>query len=202
MPPSMSRSERLIPGVRLHPEIPHRVLPLAERLSGRPPRIQRALSLPNDVRAMLVHPTTPQRPCEIRYAKGQELVLEHLIAHEVGHIVRLHQVPEAERLMPVMSAQSRWHAVEQITGELAPLEHQGLSAEQVVALFVMWHEALCTQLGSFPADLRIEAWVHEQFPGLRPIQRRSLLEEVARNGPMFDRRVVALTPRPSTTQRW
>ncbi len=191
---SVVMKERYLRHLRLAPEISRQVLPLAERLSGRPPVIRPDASLPNDVRAMLVHPRTPKQPYEIHYRRGEEPVLEHLIAHEVGHIVRLHQVPEDERLMPAMSQAARERALHEVIGHLAGLASRGMTTEEVATVFNGWYESLCTQLGSFPADLRIEAWIHEQFPGLRAIQQRSLLEEVDRNGPLFERRVVELTP--------
>ncbi len=113
---------------QLHPDV-HQALRMAQRLTGREPVIKRVPSLPLDTRARLIRPKFPTRPYEIQYARAQERVLDHLIVHEVGHIVRLHQVPEAERLMPAITQDTRRMVVQQIQGELATLLARGGSRE-------------------------------------------------------------------------
>src|SRR6266545_2994710 len=85
---------------------------LARRLTGREPLLMREPSLPGDTRAMLKRPRRPNLPYEIHYARGQERYLPHLIAHEVGHLVRLYEVPEDERLMPALTIDARRRAAE------------------------------------------------------------------------------------------
>jgi len=43
--------------------------------------------------------------------------------------------------------------------------------------------------------MRIEQWIHDRFPGLRTVQRRSLVSEVARGHPLLDPAVATTTPR-------
>jgi hypothetical protein len=178
---------------QLGPEI-REVLDLARRVTGDEPVLERAPQLPNDVRAMLIRPARPHRPDEIHLQRGEERVIGHLIAHEVGHLVRLYQVPEEERLMPAITTASRRRAAERILPELGALLSRGLPAEALVELFDVWYQGVCTQLGSFPADLRIEASIRERFPALRRVQERSLREEVRRTVPLFGPEAVALTP--------
>jgi len=85
-----------------HPEV-HQALRIAQRLTGREPVIRRVPSLPLDTRARLIRPKFPTRPYEIQYARGNERILDHLIVHEIGHIVRVQHVPEEERLMPAIT---------------------------------------------------------------------------------------------------
>jgi hypothetical protein len=169
-------------------------LQLARRLAGRDPVLKRVPSIAGDCRAMLIRPRQPKRPYEIHVARGQERVLDHLVAHEVGHLARLHRVPAEERLFAVAAADNRRHAVEQIAPEIATLLVRGLPEHAIVELFDIWYRGVCTQLTSFPADLRIEQWIHDRFPGIRSIQRRSLTEEVYRAMPSFLPEVVAFTP--------
>ncbi len=112
--------------------------------------------------------------------------MEHVIAHEVGHIVRLFQVPEAERLQPSITPETRTKAAEQIIQELVALTEVGVPTEIIPDLFGNAYEGLCSQLASFPADLRIEQWIYDRFPGLRRVQQRSLTQEVERSFPLFD----------------
>ena len=178
---------------QLGPEV-RQVLDLARRLTGKEPILKRVPRLPNDARAMLVRPETSRNPHEIHFVRGEERVIGHLIAHEVGHLVRLYQVPEDERLMPAVTPDSRRRAAEQILPELASLLYRGVPEDALVELFDPWYQSLCTQLASFPADLRIEAWIRERFSALRRVQQRSLLEEAGRALPLLQPEAAALTP--------
>lgn len=143
---------------------------------------------------MIKRPSSAGQPFEIHYAKGQDRFLPHLIAHEVGHIVRLYYVPEEERSYAVGTAENRRRAVGQIAAEIVPLIRAGIPEEVLPEIFDTLYRGVVTQLTSFPADLRIEQWIHDRFAGLRQIQRRSLLVEVHRSIPLFRPEVVALTP--------
>jgi hypothetical protein len=170
----------------LHPET-QKAMKLAHRLAGKEPRIKRVNDLPHNTRAVLKRPTVPSRPYEILYRKGEEPVLDHLITHEVGHIVRLHRVPEADRLAPFVSRDCRRYAALQLASrdEFVPLLARGLAPETVGDMMMDWHEALAEQVANGPVDLRIEQWVHDQFPGLRKAQERSLTDEVERGYDSF-----------------
>src|SRR6266545_3677380 len=91
-----------------------RALDLARRLVGKEPVLKRVQSIPGDARAQLVRTLKRKQPYEIHFARGQERLLDHLVTHEVGHIVRLHQVPEEERSFAVATAENRRMAAHQI----------------------------------------------------------------------------------------
>src|SRR5438874_8388113 len=94
-----------------------RAMQLARSIAGKEPVLKRLPSIPGEARAQLVRPLRKKRPYEIQFARGQERVLDHLVTHEVGHIVRLHQVPEEERFFAVATAENRRNAVHQIAPE-------------------------------------------------------------------------------------
>ena len=171
---------------QLHPET-QKVLKMAHKIAGKEPLIKRVDTLPHNTRAVLKRPTIPSRPFEIFYRKGEERVLDHLIVHETGHIVRLYRVPESERLAAFVSQEHRRYAALQLAAqdEFIPLLADGLSPETIGDMMADWHEALAEQVANGPADLRIEQWIFERFPGLRKIQERSLTEEVQRGYESF-----------------
>jgi hypothetical protein len=171
-----------------------RALRLATRLAGKQPIITRVPTIAGEARARLIRPLQAKRPYEIEFARGQERVLDHLVAHEVGHIERLHRVPEEERLFAVATAQNRRRAAEQIAPEILARLGRSVPDELLMGFFEIWYQGVCTQLASFPADLRIEQWVHDSYPGIRELQRRSLIQEVHRSFPGFAPEVIALTP--------
>ena len=140
-------------------------LQLARRLAGKEPVIKRVKTLPSGARAMLTHPISAKRPYEIQVGRGEERYLDHLVVHEVGHLVRVHQVSESERLLPAATASTRRRAVHQLQSDIALFAAMGLRDEQLIELFDTWYRSVCTQLVSFPADLRIEQWIHDRYPG-------------------------------------
>jgi hypothetical protein len=170
----------------LHPDV-HKALRMAQRVSGKEPLIKRVDDLPYNTRAVLLRPSAYSRPYEIHYRRGEERVLDHLITHELGHIVRLHRVPEAERLAAFVSPECRARAARQLAadGEFVPLLAQGMAPENVVDFLSDWHEALAIQVSNGPVDLRIEQWIFDRFPGLRKVQELSLTQEVHRGDEAF-----------------
>jgi len=171
---------------QLHPET-QKALSLAHRACGKAPILRRVENLPHNTRAVLRRPAISYRPYEISYRKGEEPVLDHLITHEAGHIVRLHRVPEAERLAPYVSPENRRFAAQQLAdgGEFVPLLRDGIPPEAIGDMMSDWHEALAEQIANGPVDLRIEQWIYDRFPGLRKVQERSLTEEVRRGYDTF-----------------
>src|SRR5579883_1164114 len=123
---------------QLGPDV-HEALRLARRLTGREPAVRRLPHLPGEARAMLVRPKPHQPTYEIRYAHGQERVLQHLIAHKVGHLVRLAQVPEAERLTAAVTPTTRLQAARQAEPELVSLLQRGVPPATVAELFTTLH---------------------------------------------------------------
>jgi hypothetical protein len=171
-----------------------RALELARRLAGKQPDLKRVQGIPGGARAQLIRTLKRKQPYEIHFARGQERTLDHLVAHEVGHIVRLHQVPEEERVLAVATAENRRIAASQIAPEMVVRPGTAVPEDIYPRLFETWFSGVCTQLASFPADLRIEQWIHDRFPGLRPLQRSSLINEVHRSFPGFSVEVFAETP--------
>ncbi len=167
---------------------------MAHKLTGKPLRIQRVDQLDHDVKGVLQAPRVPNGPWEILYRAGQEPFLEHIIAHEVGHVVRLFGVPPDGRLQPAITPETRRTVVQRLGPDLARLLAVGLPEDTLPLLFDTYLGGLGSQIASFPADLRIEAWIHRQYPGLRPVQERALVQEVARSFPLLRPEVMALTP--------
>ena len=180
---------------RFRPEIAQQLLPLAEKLTGIRPIIKRTDNLPNDNHGVLRPPEAPNKPWELIYLRGQERFMEHIIANEIGKIVRLYQVPPEERLQMAATPDNAIHALDQLMPELMDMLFKiDLPMTELHEMFNMWHQNLCTQLASYPSDLRIEQWMYSNYPGLRVVQERSLLHQVQRSFPLFEPGHRLLTP--------
>src|SRR5690349_2372693 len=104
-------------------------LQVARRLSGVLPRVRWVDALEGGIHAELVRPPRPGQPYDIVLAREQASIAEHLILHEIGHLVRLHQVPPAERLQALLTPASRAHVAAQLRSELAELGMTGLPVD-------------------------------------------------------------------------
>lgn len=109
-----------------------------------------------------VHSSRPSQQPPLRGSLSHSLDAcpRSLIVHEVGHIVQVQQVPEDERLAPALTREGRLQVAAQIGEELLPIIALGLSQEALLQIFNTWLDGTCTQLANFPADLRIEQWIH------------------------------------------
>src|SRR5438094_368641 len=101
-------------------------LRLAERLTGARPVVRWAPTVSEGTHAELVRPERPGRPYEIRLVREQARIAEHLILHEVGHLVRLHHVSARERLVAAMTPEARVRAAQQLVPELVVLLERGI----------------------------------------------------------------------------
>jgi hypothetical protein len=169
---------------QFHPDV-QKATRESQRLCGKMPLIKRVDDLPHNNRAVLRRPTASHRLYEVLYRRGEERILGHLLARELGHIVRLHRVPEAERLAPYISHETRARTAVQIQDELIPLLGLGLSPETVGAMMIDLHEALIEQPANGPGDLRIERRIRDRYPGLRKMQEVSLTRKVDRGYEAF-----------------
>lgn len=70
------------------------------------------------------------------------------------------------------------------------------AARHLDAMIPAWVAGVITQLHSFPEDIAIERAIHGSYPGLRAVQRRSLLAGAREARQALLPRVQALTPEP------
>lgn len=130
----------------------------------------------------------------LRYNPRYERHLSYLVAHECGHLLRLWSVPPGERLVPAVGRTERTIAYGQLLEEL-PGPVRSLPEGAVAKLLRMWHDGIVRQVTSFPADIRIEAWLYDCYPRMRGVQVAALVEQLTENEKVLRPEVAALTPR-------
>lgn len=116
----------------------------------------------------------------IRYAPRREAHLGYLIAHECGHLLRLWSVPPEARMMPSIGKEQRETAQHRLRQELPALMRYLPKAAQRDLLRI-WHEGIVRQVSTYPADIRIEEWMFDQFPEMRSAQRAALVQQLKEN---------------------
>lgn len=99
--------------------------------------------------------------------------LSHLIAHECGHILRYYSVPIEKRVIPVSYEEHRQRA-NNLLERTERKKLNKLPPDVAIKLKGMWIHGIVRQLTNLPVDYRIETWLYNDYPDLRPSQKLSL----------------------------
>jgi len=100
-------------------------------------------------------------------------IINHLIAHECGHILRVFEVPEEKRLIARTNDPIKLNALSQIEGEIKELSAV-LPFDRLAQVVNLWYNGTLRQVTNFPADIMIEKWLYDNYPGLRGYQLTSI----------------------------
>ncbi len=120
-------------------------------------------------------------------------VLNHLIAHECGHILRVYSVDPEHRKVPFTNNQLKMQALREIEAELQNLS-QVMPFDGLAQVVDMWYIGTIRQLTSYPSDIMIEKWIHDEYPDLRPYQSESIKTQYDEAVQGLSRRVERMTP--------
>jgi hypothetical protein len=108
----------------------------------------------------------------IRYHPSQRENRDYLVAHECVRIMRELGVPPEQGRIAVV-AKPGYHAAADI--RRSKRGDNPISAQY--AAYTLYSDILGA-LTSGPADVHIDRWLHNNYPGLRPQQERALRQEV------------------------
>ena len=111
---------------------------------------------------------------EIRFHPEDPQSVDHLIAHECGHLFRTWSAPPQERYLAVVGSEERSAAQSKLQSHLEHLRQAGLSDTRIRQVLDTWHLGTVRQLTNAVADLRIEQWIYNEYPMLRESQRHSI----------------------------
>lgn len=109
----------------------------------------------------------------VYYRSDCDESVNHLIAHECGHIIRTYKAREEERVVPYADARHQL-AMKQSVANDPTLQNIGLPPAQLDELMNIWHGGIVSQLTNQPVDIMIEKWLYRDHPGLRDLQIKSL----------------------------
>lgn len=171
---------------RLLPET-QRVLHSIEERTGRPVAIRAEPAIRERGRAIyVVSDPNPDRH------------LDHLVAHEAGHILRFAEADASARVVPATTQETRLAASRQLAPELSRLLAAGLSPRALQEVLPIWLSGTVAQLSDTPSDINIERWIHAELPTLRRVQEASLLDQVRTLHLVASPAVRAVTPYRAT----
>jgi len=99
--------------------------------------------------------------------------INHLIAHECGHVLRMFGVSEEKRLIPFTNNEIKLKALTQIEPEIQKLSSV-LPFNKLAQIVNLWHDGIVRQVTNFPPDIMVEKWIYDKYPKLRPYQSRCI----------------------------
>ena len=130
----------------------------------------------------------------MRYRLTDMQVLNHSIAHECGHVLRMSSVSEEQRRVPITNRYTTAEAMIHVMPEAERIA-AGLPGDAGPQLFNMLYEGLVRQLTNLPSDIAIERWLCLDYPALRDAQLASLRLQVREAEAGLDRKVRVMSPR-------
>jgi len=126
----------------------------------------------------------------IRYQPQMVQRINHLTAHECGHILRTMEAGPSIRVVPMSNAETRAVAVRQLGSE--PSHVPESMREQMLDI---WLSGIITQITSLPTCVQIERWIKREYPALKDEQRLYLDEDVKRTVQGLSKKVERVTPK-------
>jgi len=141
-----------------------------------------------------VKPARKNMPSHLVFYKTEHNeLINHLIAHECGHIIRIFSAPEDKRVAPKMNDELKRTALTEIEGDINRLSAM-MPFDQLTQIVNLWYNGTITQVTNQPPDLMIEKWIYEKYPELRPYQTQSIKKQHDESIMGLSKRVAQMTP--------
>jgi len=78
-----------------------------------------------------------------------------------------------KRIIPYSDDEIKLSALSQIETEIVGLS-KILPFERLTSIVNLWYNGIVRQVTNHPPDIMIEKWLFNDYPGIRPLQRKSL----------------------------
>ncbi len=137
----------------------------------------------------------PGSQAHVLFHRGDDdPLVNHVIANECGHLIRLFSAPPERRLVAVANERTRSLYREEIREDIQRLSLiHGIG--ELGEFLPLWYESVVFQLTRMPPDIGIERWLHRTYPDLREIQRMALMEQQLKAAAVLARGIRRMTPR-------
>ena len=156
-------------------EAQNEVLKLVEEVSGKPVILQADPSLTFHATIKLA---TENAPAHVLLYKPQcEPDLSYLVCFQCGFAIRSFRLAPTDRFDLANTATAHTH-VGRLIDKHFRTKKRSLPphvTEQLRQQFVI---GLGTQLRSIPVGMRVDAWIHEQYPSLHETQRTAAIRQI------------------------
>lgn len=128
------------------------------------------------------------------YRKQHDELINHLVAHECGHLLRMFAVPEEKRLTPYTDDTLKLNAFSKIETEIIALA-KTIPIERLSGILSLWYTGIIRQVTNQPPDIMIERWLYDEYPTLRPYQKKSIEQQLSQGIEGLNDAVCKITPK-------
>lgn len=128
------------------------------------------------------------------YKTEHDEVINHLVAHECGHALRMFSVSEEKRLIPYSDNEIKLKALTEIEPEIQRVS-KVLPFEKLTLIVNLWYSGLVSQVTNFPSDIMIEKWLFDDYPALRSYQLQSYNKQHQEAIAGLSKQIREITPR-------
>lgn len=180
-------------GSRSHEDV-ERIRKEVEELTGKGYLLVPDSSIEEYIDATIELARTNEPHHTVRYAPRYQEDLPHILGYEAGHVLRFYRAPEEWQMFPKITDEHRERVRYELGDYLLKLARKGMPPEGMDDLLKVWHEGTVRQISNTAVDMRIERWLHEDYDGLRPVQRRMLRRQTKENARGLHRMVKSFTP--------
>ena len=120
--------------------------------------------------------------------------IDYTLCRQIGIVIRLFQLPASERMDFASDGRGEKVVQEMLSASrsLAKADEEALPA-----FAQMVNQWALMQIRSIPIGMRVDAWLHATFPGLRDLVAQGLELEQQTNADILSRRIGNLTVPPS-----
>ncbi len=178
----LSREYELMPEVLT-------IADLVRDISGKELDVQIMVNLGTDGSTKIAREQMPQHIVMVK--ENSTYRVNHIIAHECGHILRMMQTPPAERVIPSATTDTTGVAFMDLSEEMATVPENARHKH-----FILWAGGLINQLVNLPVDVRIEQWLYDTYASFREVQQKSLAVDVKNSLAGLSGKIERMTIRP------
>jgi len=119
--------------------------------------------------------------------------INHLIAHECGHILRYYSVNPEKRVIPFTDNEANRIAISDLERNGRTIIKQ-FPPEVKQKILPFWIGGFIQQLTNLPVDYYIEAWIYNEYPELREFQVSSINVSYTRAALGLDPKIKKMVP--------
>ncbi len=129
----------------------------------------------------------------IYYRENNSRQLNHIIAHECGHIIRIFESDPSYRVIPYTNSTNYELALKDMKADIEKISKL-LPKSKVDGLIQMLFNGLISQVTNLPVDLKIEEWIYKDYPGLREFQFITLEKQMDDAIAGIDKKIESIIP--------
>ena len=139
-----------------------------KNLTGKGVEFTKNTDLNNDAEVKFAH----HLPTHKILYKDENEIDDHLVAHELGHIIITYSTPEGKRLIPLQPGKED---MVRALSQLYPfLKEKIVDEKKMLDTFYQWHYVATVNLLYTIQDSTVEIWIYDNYPTIRSLQLRRL----------------------------